>query len=255
MEEKQNYLNDRIEGRNPVIEALRSGREIDKILVAKGETEGSVSIILSKARERGIQVQEVDRRKLNELSETGNHQGVLAFVAMHEYAEVSDLLKRAEEKGETPFLIALDQLTDPHNLGSVIRTANAVGAHGVIIPKRRAVGLTAVVAKTAAGALEYTPVAKVTNLTRTLEELKEKGIWVIGADMGGTPLFKSDLKGPICLVIGAEGDGISRLVRETCDMMVSIPMNGEIESLNASVAAGIMMYETLRQRETGKGGK
>lgn len=248
MKNNEELLTDRIEGRNPVIEALRSGREIDKVLVAKGDTEGSISMILSKAKERGIPVQEVDRRRLNELSQTGNHQGVLAFVAMHEYTDVAEMLRRAEEKGESPFLIALDQLTDPHNLGSVIRTANAVGAHGVIIPKRRAVGLTAVVAKSAAGALEYTPVAKVTNLTRTLEDLKKKGIWVIGADMSGENLYQSDLKGPICLVVGAEGEGISRLVREACDFVVSIPMNGEIESLNASVAAGVMMYEVLRQR-------
>lgn len=239
---------DKIVGRNPVMEALRSGREIDKILIKKGEFEGSVTAIVKKAKERGIILQEVDKQKLNMLAEGQNHQGVIAFAAMHEYASVEDILARAQEANQAPFVIICDKLTDPHNLGSVLRSANCVGAHGVIIPKRGSVGLNSTVAKTSAGAIEYTPVARVTNIAQTIDKLKEKGLWIAGADMDGDTMYQANLTGPIALVVGAEGEGLGRLVREKCDFLVKIPMFGQIDSLNASVAASVLMYEILRQR-------
>lgn len=243
-----NETQDKIEGRNPVMEALRAGREIDKILVKKGKPEGSVIPIIKKAKAMGIVVQEVEKAKLDAISESDNHQGVIAFTATHEYATVADILKRAEDKGEVPFVLICDKITDPHNLGSIMRTANCVGANGIIIPKRNSVGLNSTVAKTSAGAIEYTPVAKVTNIARTVDELKEAGLWIAGADMDGEEMYKANLTGAIGLVIGSEGEGISRLVSEKCDFHVKIPMVGEITSLNASVAASVLMYEISRQR-------
>ncbi|EET59772.1 RNA methyltransferase, TrmH family, group 3 [Marvinbryantia formatexigens DSM 14469] len=237
-----------IEGRNAVIEAFRSGKTIDKLFVLDGCQDGPVRTIIREAKKHDTLLQFVTKERLDQMSETGSHQGVIAYAAAYEYAEVDDILKIAEEKGEAPFLILLDGIEDPHNLGAIIRTANLAGAHGVIIPKRRAAGLTATVAKTSAGALNYTPVAKVTNLAKTIEELKQKGIWFVCADMNGTPMYDLDLKGPIGLVIGSEGEGVSRLVKEKCDFTASIPMKGDIDSLNASVAAGVMAYEIVRQR-------
>lgn len=237
-----------IEGRNAVLEAFRSGRPIDKLYVLDGCQDGPVRTIVREARKHDTIIQFVEKERLSQLSETGRHQGVIAFAAAYEYAEVEDMLKLAEEKGEDPFIIILDNIEDPHNLGAIIRTANLAGAHGVIIPKRRAVGLTATVAKTSAGALNYTPVAKVTNIVKTMEELKEKGLWFVCADMGGTTMYDLNLKGAIGLVIGNEGEGVSRLVRENCDFIASIPMKGDIDSLNASVAAGVLAYEIVRQR-------
>ena len=237
-----------IEGRNAVIEAFRSGKTIDKLFVLDGCQDGPVKTITREARKQNTIITYVSRERLDQLSETGKHQGVIAYAAAYEYAEVEDMLKLAEEKGEPPFLFLLDGIEDPHNLGAIIRTANLAGAHGVIIPRRRAAGLTSTVAKTSAGALNYTPVAKVTNLSATIEELKEKGLWFVCADMGGQEMYKLNLKGPIGLVIGNEGEGASRLVREKCDMIASIPMKGDIDSLNASVAAGVLAYESVRQR-------
>ena len=235
-----------IEGRNAVLEAFRSGRTIDKLFVLDGCQDGPVRTILREARKYDTIINYVPRERLDQISETGKHQGVIAYAAAYEYAEVEDMLKAAEEKGEPPFLILLDE--DPHNLGAIIRTANLAGAHGVIIPKRRAAGLTATVAKTSAGALNYTPVAKVTNLTATMEDLKKKGMWFVCADMGGELMYKMNLKGSIGLVVGNEGEGVGKLVREHCDMVASIPMMGDIDSLNASVAAGVLAYEIVRQR-------
>ena len=226
-----------IEGRNAVMEAFRSGKTIDRVYVLKGCQDGPINSILREARKHDTLVNFVAKERLDQMSETGKHQGVIASAAAYAYAEVEDMLKLAEEKGEPPFLFLLDDIEDPHNLGAIIRTANLAGAHGVIIPKRRAVGLTATVARTSAGALNYTPVAKVTNLSATIEELKEKGMWFVCADMGGTTMYDLNLTGPIGLVIGNEGDGVSRLVKEKCDFVASIPMKGEIDSLNASVAA------------------
>lgn len=237
-----------IEGRNAVMEAFRSGKTIDRLLVQEGNTEGAISTILKEAKKQNAVVSFVKKERLEQVSVTGKHQGVIAFAAAYAYAEVSDILAIAREKGEAPFLILLDGIEDPHNLGAIIRTANLAGAHGVIIPKRRAVGLTATVAKTSAGALNYTPVAKVTNLVQTMEELKKEGMWFVCADMGGEVMYRQNLTGPIGLVIGNEGEGVSRLVKETCDYVTSIPMKGEIDSLNASVAAGVLMYEIVRQR-------
>ena len=237
-----------IEGRNAVMEAFRSGKTIDRVYVLKGCQDGPINSILREARKHDTLVNFVAKERLNQMSETGKHQGVIASAAAYAYAEVEDMLKLAEEKGEPPFLFLLDDIEDPHNLGAIIRTANLAGAHGVIIPKRRAVGLTATVARTSAGALNYTPVAKVTNLSATIEELKEKGLWFVCADMGGTTMYDLNLTGPIGLVIGNEGDGVSRLVKEKCDFVASIPMKGEIDSLNASVAAGVLAYEIVRQR-------
>ena len=237
-----------IEGRNAVMEAFRSGKTIDKLFVQKGCQDGPINSILREARKHDTIVSYVAKERLDQLSETGKHQGVIAYAAAYEYAEVEDILKLAEEKGEAPFIFLLDNIEDPHNLGAIIRTANLAGAHGVIIPKRRAVGLTATVARTSAGALNYTPVAKVTNLGSTIENLKEKGLWFVCADMGGTTMYDLNLTGPIGLVIGNEGEGVSRLVREKCDYIASIPMKGNIDSLNASVAAGVLAYEIVRQR-------
>ena len=237
-----------IEGRNAVMEAFRSGKTIDRVYVLKGCQDGPINSILREARKHDTLVNFVAKERLDQISETGKHQGVIASAAAYAYAEVEDMLKLAEEKGEPPFLFLLDDIEDPHNLGAIIRTANLAGAHGVIIPKRRAVGLTATVARTSAGALNYTPVAKVTNLSATIEELKEKGMWFVCADMGGTTMYDLNLTGPIGLVIGNEGDGVSRLVKEKCDFVASIPMKGEIDSLNASVAAGVLAYEIVRQR-------
>ena len=242
-------MEDKIIGRNPVMEAIRSGREIEKIFVKKGGAEGSIVSIIKKAKEKGIIVTEVDRQKLDAMSEGGNHQGIVALAAVCNYVSVQDILDAAEKKGKPPFVIICDKITDPHNLGSIIRTANCVGADGIIIPKRNSVGLNSVVAKTAAGAIEYTPVARVTNIARTIDDLKEKGLWIAGADMGEKSMYKTDLKGAIGLVIGSEGEGISRLVRDKCDFLVTIPMYGDINSLNASVAAAVLMYEISRQRE------
>lgn len=237
-----------IEGRNAVLEAFRSGKTIDKLFVLDGCQDGPVKTITREARKQDTIIHYVPRERLDQLSETGKHQGVIAYAAAYHYAEVEDMLKLAEEKGEPPFLFLLDGIEDPHNLGAIIRTANLAGAHGVIIPKRRAVGLTSTVAKTSAGALNYTPVAKVTNLSATIEELKERGLWFVCADMGGELMYRMNLKGPIGLVIGNEGEGVSRLVREKCDYIASIPMHGDIDSLNASVAAGVLAYEIVRQR-------
>ena len=237
-----------IEGRNAILEAFRSGKTIDRLFVLDGCQDGPVRTIVKEAKKRDTIINFVARERLDQMSGTGKHQGVVAYMAAYEYAQVEDMLALAKSRGEPPFLILLDEIEDPHNLGAIIRTANLAGAHGVIIPKRRAVGLTATVAKTSAGALNYTPVAKVTNLTAVMEELKEKGLWFVCADMGGELMYKLNLKGPIGLVIGNEGKGVSRLVREHCDMTAAIPMKGEIDSLNASVAAGILAYEIVRQR-------
>lgn len=242
------FNENQLEGRNAVLEVLKSGRDIEKIIVQNGNVEGTIRRIAGMARERGIVVQEAARQKLDEMSQTKNHQGVIAIVSEHEYAEVDDILRSAAEKGEKPFIIILDNITDPHNLGAVIRTAECAGAHGVIIPKRRSVGLTAVVGKTSAGALEYMPVARVTNIARTIEELKKQGVWVACADMDGEDYYDASLDGAIALVIGSEGEGVSRLVKEKCDFTVSIPMYGKISSLNASVAGALLMYEVVRQR-------
>lgn len=237
-----------IEGRNAVIEAFRSGRTIDKLYVLDGCQDGPVLTIKREAKKQDTIVKYVTKERLDQLSETGKHQGVIAVAAAYSYAEVEDILAAAREKGEPPFVILLDNIEDPHNLGAIIRTANLAGAHGVIIPKNHAVGLTATVARTSAGALNYTPVAKVTNLSRTIEDLKKEGLWFVCADMDGTPMYRLDLKGPIGLVIGSEGEGVSRLVKEKCDMTAAIPMKGDIDSLNASVAAGVLAYEIVRQR-------
>lgn len=237
-----------IEGRNAVLEAFRSGKSIDKLYVLDDCQDGPVRSIIREAKKHDTILQFVAKERLAQLSETGKHQGVIAMAAAYEYATVDDMLELAKSKGEDPFLILLDNIEDPHNLGAIIRTANLAGAHGVIIPKRRAVGLTATVARTSAGALNYTPVAKVTNLVKTMEELKEKGLWFVCADMDGDVMYKVNMKGPIGLVIGNEGEGVGRLVKETCDMTASIPMKGDIDSLNASVAAGVLAYEIVRQR-------
>ena len=250
-ERKNQHTNENlIEGRNAVLEAFRSGRPIDKLYVLDGCQDGPVRTIVREAKKHDTLLQFVTKERLSQLSETGHHQGVIAFAAAYEYAEIEDMFALAEEKGEDPFLILLDNIEDPHNLGAIIRTANLAGAHGVIIPKRRAVGLTATVAKTSAGALNYTPVAKVTNLAKTMEELKKKGLWFVCADMDGTQMYDLDLKGAIGLVIGNEGEGVSRLVKESCDFVAGIPMKGDIDSLNASVAAGVLAYEIVRQRLT-----
>ena len=241
-------MSEQIEGRNAVLEAFRSGKCVDKLFLLDGCQDGPVRTIAREARKKDTIINYVSKERLDQLSETRAHQGVIAQVAAYEYSTVEDILAKAEEKGEPPFLILLDNVEDPHNLGAIIRTANLAGAHGVIIPKRRAVGLTSTVAKTSAGAINYTPVAKVTNLVRTMEELKEKGIWFVCADMGGESMYRMNLTGPIGLVIGNEGEGVSRLVKEACDFTASIPMKGDIDSLNASVAAGVLAYEIVRQR-------
>ncbi len=238
----------RLEGRNAVLEAYRSGRSVDKIYLQADLHDGMIMTIAREARKAGSVISYVPKTRLDQMSETGSHQGVIALVASYEYAEVDDILQKAKDKGEEPFLFLLDGIEDPHNLGAIIRTANLAGAHGVIITKHRAVGLTATVAKASAGAINYTPVAKVTNLANTIDELKEQGIWFVCAAMDGTCMYDLNLKGPIGVVIGNEGEGVSRLVREKCDMTASIPMKGDIDSLNASVAAGVLAFEVVRQR-------
>lgn len=237
-----------IEGRNAVIEALRSGKPMDKILIQDGLQDGPIQTIKREAKKQDALVKFVEKERLDRISSTGKHQGVIAYAAAYEYAEVEDILQAAKDKGEPPFVFLLDNIEDPHNLGAIIRTANLAGAHGVIIPKNRAVGLTATVARTSAGALNYTPVARVTNLAKTIEELKKEGLWFVCADMGGTTMYDLNLTGPIGLVIGNEGEGVGRLVKEKCDFIASIPMKGDIDSLNASVAAGVLAYEIVRQR-------
>ena len=237
-----------IEGRNAVIEAFRSGKTIDKVFILDGCQDGPIQTVKREAKKHDCIVQFVKKERLDQLSETGKHQGVIAYAAAYNYAEVEDILALAREKNEPPFIFLLDKIEDPHNLGAIIRTANLCGAHGVIIPKRGAAGLTATVARTSAGALNYTPVAKVTNIAATIEELKKEGLWFVCADMGGEVMYQLNLKGAIGLVIGNEGEGVSRLVREKCDYSASIPMKGDIDSLNASVAAGVLAYEIVRQR-------
>lgn len=239
-----------IEGRNAVLEAFRSGKTIDKLFVLDGCQDGPVKSIIREAKKTDTIINFVDKERLDRLAGTGHHQGVVAQAAAYEYAEVEDILKAAKDKGEAPFIFILDEIEDPHNLGAIIRTANQAGAHGVIIPKRRAVGLTATVAKTSAGAINYTPVAKVTNISKTIEDLKKQGMWFVCADMDGTTIYDLNLTGPIGLVIGNEGSGVGRLVKEKCDFVASIPMKGDIDSLNASVAAGVLAYEIVRQRMT-----
>ena len=238
-------------GRNAVAEALKSGREIDTLFVARGERSGSIGKIIGQCRELGVPIKETDPRKLDKICSGGNHQGVAAFAAVHEYGTVEDMIKKAEEKGESPFIIVCGEIEDPHNLGAIIRTADACGAHGVIIPKRRGVSLTYAVGKVSAGAVEYVTVARVPNLASELEDLKKKGFWVYGADMGGKPWNEQDYSGSVALVIGSEGKGLSRIVKEKCDFIVSLPMKGHINSLNASVAAGILMYKVTENRHTG----
>ena len=237
-----------IEGRNAVIEAFRAGKTVDKIFVQEHLKEGSMNTVIREAKKHDTVINYVKKERLDQMSETGKHQGVIAYIAAYEYATVDDILKKAEEKGESPFVVILDDIEDPHNLGAIIRTANLAGAHGVIIPKHRAAGLTATAVKASAGAINHTPVAKVTNISKTIKELKEKGLWFVCADMGGTTMYDLDLKGAIGLVIGNEGKGVSRLVKEKCDFVASIPMFGDIDSLNASVAAGVLAYEIVRQR-------
>ena len=241
-------MENKIEGRNAVLEALRAGKPIDKLYVLDGCPDGPVRTIIREAKKGDTIINYVKKERLDQLSETGHHQGVIAMAASYEYATVEDILEKAREKGEAPFIFVLDNIEDPHNLGAMIRTANLAGAHGVIIPKRRAVGLTPTVARVSAGALNYTPVAKVTNLKQTMEQLKKEGMWFVCADMDGTPYYQMDLKGPMGLVIGNEGEGVSRLIKETCDFVASIPMKGDIDSLNASVAAGVLAFEIARQR-------
>ena len=236
------------QGRNAVLEAFRSGKTIDKLFILDGCQDGPIKSIVREAKKTDAIINYVDKERLDRLAGTGHHQGVVAIGAAYEYAEVDDILASAKEKGEDPFIFILDEIEDPHNLGAIIRTANLAGAHGVIIPKRRAVGLTATVAKTSAGAINYTPVAKVTNISQTIEELKKQGLWFVCADMGGETMYNLNLKGPIGLVIGNEGNGVSRLVKDKCDFIASIPMKGDIDSLNVSVAAGVLAYEIVRSR-------
>lgn len=245
----ENDRDDIIEGRNAVVEALRAGRVIDKIFIQKGETDKTLGHIASRAREAGIVVVDADKRKLDNMSQTHSHQGVIALAAIREYSTVEDILAIAQERGEPPFIVICDELSDPHNLGAVIRSCEAAGVHGVVIPKRRSAGLTSIVVKTSAGAAEHMAVARVANLTATIKTLKEAGVWVYGtAAEGSSPLWKTNLTGPLCIVIGSEGDGISRLIRENCDLLVHIPMKGKVSSLNASAAASVLIYEALRQR-------
>ncbi|MCR4955435.1 MAG: 23S rRNA (guanosine(2251)-2'-O)-methyltransferase RlmB [Lachnospiraceae bacterium] len=249
MEDNNKTTNEqKIEGRNSVLEAFRSGQTVDKVFILDGCQDGPVRTIVREAKKHDTLIQFVKKERLDQLSETGTHQGVIAMIAAYEYAEVEDILEKAREKGEDPFIFILDNIEDPHNLGAIIRTANLCGAHGVIIPKRRAVGLTATVARTSAGAINYTPVAKVTNISNTIKDLKKEGMWFVCADMGGDTMYNLNLKGPIGLVIGSEGEGVGKLVKENCDMIASIPMMGDIDSLNASVAAGVLGYEIVRQR-------
>ena len=242
------YNESMIEGRNAVLEAYRSGKCVDKLYVLDGCQDGPVLTIKREAKKAGSLIKYVDKQLLDNMSETGKHQGVIAVTAAYDYAEVSDILDIAKDKGEDPFIVLLDNIEDPHHLGAIIRSAHQAGAHGVIIPKNRAVGLTATVARTSAGALNYIPVAKVTNLSKTIEDLKKEGLWFVCADMDGETMYNLNLKGPIGVVVGSEGEGVSRLVKEKCDFVASIPMKGQIDSLNASVAAGILCFEIVRQR-------
>lgn len=237
-----------IEGRNSVLEAFRAGKTIDKLYVQDGIRDGAIASILREAKKKDVIINFVSKEKLDQMSTDRKHQGVMAIMAAFSYAEIDDIFEKAKEKGEAPFIFVLDEIEDPHNLGAMIRTANLCGAHGVIIPKRRAAGLTSTAVKASAGAIYYTPVAKVTNIAKTIEELKDRGLWFACADMDGEPMYHINLKGPIGLVIGNEGSGVSRLVKEKCDYVVSIPMKGDIDSLNASVAAGVLAYEVVRQR-------
>ncbi len=256
--EKTNYqysresdlgFENQIEGRNPVKEALKSGRTIEKIMVSKGELSGSIREVLGIARDKNLIIQQVDRKKLDEISLTHSHQGIIAIGSAHTYVEVEDILARAKEKQEDGFIVILDEITDPHNLGSILRSADACGVHGVIIPKRRSVGLTPIVAKSSAGAIEYMPVAKVTNIGQTIEQLKKEGYWIAGGEVSGEKYyFEEDLKGPIAIVIGSEGKGVSRLIKEKCDFLLKIPMMGNVSSLNAAIAGAIIMCEVRRQR-------
>ncbi|MCB2360709.1 23S rRNA (guanosine(2251)-2'-O)-methyltransferase RlmB [Clostridium estertheticum] len=247
--EPKTIREDLIEGRNAVIEALKSDRTVEYILIAKGDMVGSISVVLALAKEKGIVTKEVDRRKLDEMSQTSSHQGVIAVVTPYKYFEINDIFKYAEEKGEKPFIIILDEIEDPHNFGSIIRTAEVCGAHGIIIPKRKNVGATPTVYKTSAGAIEHVKIAKVTNINVAIEEIKKRGVWVYGADMDGEDyIFNTDLTGSVALVIGSEGRGIAKLTKEKCDVLVKIPMVGKITSLNASVSAGIIMYEIMKQK-------
>lgn len=249
MESDKTYQNESVmEGRNVVIEAFRSGKTIDKLYILDGCQDGPVTTIKREAKKHHVMIKYVSKERLDQMSVTGKHQGVIAVAAAYEYAEVEDMLELAGKKGEEPFLILLDNIEDPHNLGAIIRTANLAGAHGVIIPKNRAVGLTPTVARASAGALHYTPVARVTNMSQTIEDLKKRGLWFVCADMDGTPMYELNLKGAIGLVVGNEGQGVGRLVKEKCDMVASIPMKGNIDSLNVSVAAGILAYEIVRQK-------
>lgn len=248
MTEHNEEINLKIEGRHEVLEAFRAGRSVDRLYVQENLNDGPIRNILKAAKEAGCIVNFVSREKLNEMSESHRHQGVIALAAAFQYSSLEDILKKAEEKGEPPFVILLDGIEDPHNLGAIIRTADIAGAHGVVIPKRRASGLTATVMKASSGALNYVPVARVTNLKAAMDELKDRGLWFVCADMNGTRMYDLDLKGPIGLVVGNEGNGVSRLVREECDMVAAVPMFGEVNSLNASVAAGVLMYEIVRQR-------
>ena len=243
------FKNEMIEGRNAVLEALRAGRALDKVYIARGETDKALAHIAGLARERGVSVSDCDRRKLDAMSVTKAHQGVIAVCAVREYASLDDILALAESRGEAPFVVVCDEISDPHNLGAIIRSAECVGAHGVVIPKRRSAGLTAVVGKTSAGAAEHLPVARVANISAALQELKDRGLWVYGAAAeGSSPMWETDLTGPLALVIGSEGEGLGRLVRERCDFLVSFPLRGKVGSLNASTAAAVLMYEVLRQK-------
>ena len=237
-----------IEGRNAIIEAFRAGRSVDKLFIQEHTKEGSMNTLIREAKKTKTLIKYVPKERLDQISETGHHQGAVAFVAAYNYAEIDDLFAKAEEKGESPFFIILDEIEDPHNLGAIIRTANLAGAHGVIVPKNRACGLTATVVKASAGAINYTPICKVTNIAQTIEALKDKGMWFVCADMDGETMYDIDLTGSIGLVIGNEGKGVSRLVKEKCDFVASIPMKGDIDSLNASVATGVLAYEIVRQR-------
>lgn len=246
----ENDREDIIEGRNAVIEALRAKRTIDKVYIQKGDTDKSLGHIASKAREAGCVVVDADKRKLDSMSRTHAHQGVIALAAIREYCTVSDLLEIAEERNEPPFIVVCDEISDPHNLGAIIRTAEAAGVHGIVIPKRRSAGVTAIVEKTSAGASEHMAVARVANLSSAIKELKDAGLWIFGSESNGaSSLWKTDLTGPVCIVIGSEGDGMGRLITENCDFLVSIPMKGKVSSLNASAAAALLIYEALRQRE------
>ncbi|SHJ31463.1 23S rRNA (guanosine2251-2'-O)-methyltransferase [Lutispora thermophila DSM 19022] len=247
-DERDDYYINLIEGRNPVLEALKSGREIDKLFVQSGQLEGSIKQIIAIARDKNILIKEVDKAKLDKMSKTKSHQGVIASAALYKYYEVDDILDIAKEKGEDPFIVILDEITDPQNLGSILRSCDAAGVHGVIIPKRRAASLTPIIGKISAGAVEYVPVAKITNINQTMSYLKEKGLWIAGADASGETYYEKDLTGPLALVVGSEGKGLGRIVKENCDFIVGIPMSGNISSLNAAVSCAVLIFEAKKQR-------